>query len=121
MAGRHRFGSTRPVTAMTAELGSTGRRHDASLAVEGWHAGYGGVRVLHGLSLAVGDGGTVALLGTNGNGKSTLIHCIMGVVRPTAGRIVARLDGVEHDLVGLPAQEVVRLGIALVPEGRHLF
>jgi branched-chain amino acid transport system ATP-binding protein len=94
---------------------------EASLALEGVHAGYGGVRVLHGLSLVVGDGETVALLGTNGNGKSTLIHCIMGLVSPTAGRIVARLDGVEHDLVGLPAQEVVRLGIALVPEGRHLF
>jgi branched-chain amino acid transport system ATP-binding protein len=95
--------------------------NEASVSVEDVHAGYGGVRVLHGLSLRVADGETVALLGTNGNGKSTLIHCIMGVVRPTAGRIVARLDGAEHDLVGLPAQEVVRLGIALVPEGRHLF
>lgn len=92
-----------------------------SLHVEDLHAGYGNVQVLHGLSLAVNDGETVALLGTNGNGKSTLIKCIMGIVRPSAGRIVARIDGAEHDLIGLQPQDVVRLGIVLVPEGRRLF
>ncbi len=92
-----------------------------SLRVEDLRAGYGNVQVLHGLSLAVNDGETVALLGTNGNGKSTLIKCIMGIVRPSTGRIVARIDGAEHDLAGLAPQEVVRLGIALVPEGRRLF
>lgn len=92
-----------------------------NLYVENLHAGYGNVQVLHGLSLSVDDGETVALLGTNGNGKSTLIKCIMGIVRPRAGRIVARIDGVEHDLVGMPPQDVVRLGIVLVPEGRRLF
>ena len=92
-----------------------------SLRVESVRAGYGSVRVIHDLSLHVGHGETVALLGTNGNGKSTLINCIMGVVRPTAGRIVATIDGVEHDLVGKAPQDVVRLGIVLVPEGRHLF
>lgn len=92
-----------------------------SLRVEGVGAGYGAVQVLHDLSLSVADGETVALLGTNGNGKSTLMSCIMGVVRPSAGRIVATLDGAEHELVGLSPQEVVRLGIVLVPEGRHLF
>jgi len=92
-----------------------------SLRVEGVHAGYGGVRVIEGLSLRVGHGETVALLGTNGNGKSTLIKCVMGIVRPSAGRIVAEIDGVEHDLVGKAPQDVVQLGIALVPEGRHLF
>ena len=92
-----------------------------SLRVEGLHAGYGSVRVIEDLSLSVGDGETVALLGTNGNGKSTLMKCIMGIVRPSAGRIVAEVDGVEHDLVGMEAHDVVRLGIALVPEGRRLF
>ena len=92
-----------------------------SLRVEGVHAGYGAVQVLHGLSLNVNDGETVALLGTNGNGKSTLMSCIMGMVRPGKGRIVATIDGVSHDLAGLSPQEVVRLGIVLVPEGRHLF
>ncbi len=92
-----------------------------SLHVEDLHAGYGNVQVLHGLSLAVNNGETVALLGTNGNGKSTLIKCIMGMVRPSAGRIVARIDDTEHDLIGMPPQDVVRLGIVLVPEGRRLF
>jgi branched-chain amino acid transport system ATP-binding protein len=92
-----------------------------SLRVEGLSAGYGSVRVLENLSLRVGDGETVALLGTNGNGKSTLIKCIMGIVRPTAGRIVAEIDGTEHDLVGMEAHDIVQLGIALVPEGRRLF
>jgi len=93
----------------------------SSLAIEGLHAGYGAVNVLHGISIAVGDGETVALLGTNGNGKSTLMKCIMGIVRPARGRIVATLDGTEHDLVGLPPERIVDLGIVLVPEGRRLF
>ncbi len=92
-----------------------------SLRIEGLSAGYGSVRVIENLSLRVGDGETVALLGTNGNGKSTLIKCIMGIVRPTAGRIVAEIDGKEHDLVGMAAHDIVQLGIVLVPEGRRLF
>ena len=84
-------------------------------------AGYGGVRVLHGVSMQVNDGETVVLLGTNGNGKSTLIKCVMGIVRPTAGSITAEIDGVRHDLVGKTTEEIVDLGIALVPEGRRLF
>jgi branched-chain amino acid transport system ATP-binding protein len=92
-----------------------------SLRIEELRAGYGGIHVLHGLSLRVGDGETVALLGTNGNGKSTLMHAIMGIVPAGSGRIVATLDGVEHDLGGLSAHRIVQLGIALVPEGRHLF
>jgi branched-chain amino acid transport system ATP-binding protein len=92
-----------------------------SLRVEGLCAGYGGIRVLHDLSLHVGDGETVALLGTNGNGKSTVMQCILGLVPAAAGRIVANLDGVEHDLGGKAPHQIVQLGIALVPEGRHLF
>jgi branched-chain amino acid transport system ATP-binding protein len=84
-------------------------------------AGYGAVRVLHGVSIEVREGETVALLGTNGNGKSTLIKCIMGMVRPSAGTIVAEIDGTKHDLVGKSTEEIVGLGIALVPEGRRLF
>jgi branched-chain amino acid transport system ATP-binding protein len=63
----------------------------------------------------------VVLLGTNGNGKSTLMKCIMGMVRPSEGSIVAEIDGVHHDLVGRTTEEIVDLGIALVPEGRRLF
>jgi branched-chain amino acid transport system ATP-binding protein len=83
-------------------------------------AGYGGVRVLHGVSMQVNDGETVVLLGTNGNGKSTLMKCIMGIVRPDAGQIVLEIDDRRIDLVGLRPEEIVRLGVTLVPEGRRL-
>ena len=92
-----------------------------SLNLSGVHAAYGAVRVIHDVSLNVGGGETVALLGTNGNGKSTLMKCIMGMLRPAAGSIVAEIDGVHHDLVGRTTEQIVDLGIALVPEGRRLF
>ncbi len=84
-------------------------------------AGYGSVRVLHGVSITVEAGETVVLLGSNGNGKSTLIKCITGIVQPTGGEIWFERDGERIDLVGKSPQEVVDLGIALVPEGRRLF
>ena len=91
------------------------------ISVENLCAGYGAVQVLDRISLSVRDGETVTLLGTNGNGKSTLMKCIMGIVRPTSGSVRAVIDGAEHDLVGLAPEEVVELGISLVPEGRRLF
>ena len=91
------------------------------IIIEGLCAGYGSVQVLHGISLALNDGETVALLGANGNGKSTLMKCVMGLVRPSAGRIVATIDAVDHDLVGMAPERIVDLGIVLVPEGRRLF
>ena len=91
------------------------------LVADGIEAGYGAVRVLHGLSIRVEQGEGVVLLGSNGNGKSTLIKCIMGIVRPTAGTIFLERDGERIDLVGKSPQQVVDLGIALVPEGRRLF
>ena len=92
-----------------------------SLTIQNIHAGYGAVRVIEDVSLDVGSGKTVVLLGTNGNGKSTLIKCIMGLVRPGQGSIVAEIDGVKHNLIGKTTEEIVDLGIALVPEGRRLF
>jgi branched-chain amino acid transport system ATP-binding protein len=91
------------------------------ILVRGVDAGYGAVRVLHGVSIDVREGETVALLGTNGNGKSTLIKCIMGMVRPEAGEIVLEWDGARIDLTRKSTEEIVSLGIALVPEGRRLF
>ena len=91
------------------------------IRVEGVSAGYGSVQVLDRVDLSVNESETVVLLGTNGNGKSTLMKCIMGIVRPTAGSIVANVDGREHELVGRSPEEIVNLGIALVPEGRRLF
>jgi len=93
----------------------------SSLTIAGIHAAYGAVRVIDDVSVKVGGGETVVLLGTNGNGKSTLMKCIMGMVRPSAGSIVAEIDGIHHDLVGRTTEEIVDLGIALVPEGRRLF
>ena len=93
----------------------------SSLTIAGIHAAYGAVRVIEDVSLNIGGGETVVLLGTNGNGKSTLMKCIMGMVRPTAGSIIAEIDGVHHDLIGRTTEEIVDLGIALVPEGRRLF
>jgi branched-chain amino acid transport system ATP-binding protein len=93
----------------------------SSLRVEAIHAGYGAVRVIEDVSVSVGAGETVVLLGTNGNGKSTIMKCIMGLVRPTSGRIFAEIDGTTHDLTRLETEEIVDLGIALVPEGRRLF
>ncbi len=91
------------------------------LTVTDLHAGYGAVRVLHGVSMTVSGGETVVLLGTNGNGKSTLLKSIMGLVRPTAGAITLELDGQSFDLVGRTPDEMVGLGVVLVPEGRRLF
>ena len=93
----------------------------SSLTVTGIDAGYGAVSVLSDVSVRAGNGETVVLLGTNGNGKTTLMRCITGQIVPSRGRIVAEIDGKEHDLTGRPADEIARLGISLVPEGRRLF
>ena len=87
------------------------------LKIEGIDAGYGAVRALHGVSVSVSEKESVALLGTNGNGKSTLMKCVMGMVRPTKGSIT--LSGT--DLTKLSTEEIVNLGVAMVPEGRRLF
>jgi branched-chain amino acid transport system ATP-binding protein len=92
-----------------------------NLTIEGIDAGYGAVTVLTNVSLRAGDGETVALLGTNGNGKTTLMRCITGQIVPTRGTIVAEIDGQRHNLIGKSTEEIVDLGISLVPEGRRLF
>ena len=92
-----------------------------SLSIENLDAGYGAVKALRGVTLRVESGETVALLGTNGNGKSTLMKCVMGLVRPTRGRVSLTIDGTQHDLTRMPTETIVDLGVALVPEGRRLF
>jgi branched-chain amino acid transport system ATP-binding protein len=91
------------------------------LKISAIDAGYGAVRALHGVSIEVKAGETVALLGTNGNGKSTLMKCVMGMVRPTQGSVLLTIDGQQHDLTKLSTEAIVNLGVALVPEGRRLF
>jgi branched-chain amino acid transport system ATP-binding protein len=91
-----------------------------SLLISGLSASYGHVLALQDVCLTVGAAETVALLGTNGNGKSSLMKCVMGLLRPSAGEIVARIGSESINLVGLATEEIVALGIILVPEGRHL-
>ena len=93
----------------------------SSITIKNLHAAYGNVRVLEDVSLDVRPSETVVLLGTNGNGKSTLMKCIMGIIRPRSGSIIVEIDGEKHELIGRSTEEIVDLGIALVPEGRRLF
>jgi branched-chain amino acid transport system ATP-binding protein len=87
------------------------------LEVSSLGAAYGEIKALHDVSLHLKRGEMVALLGANNAGKSTLIHCLSGIVRPASGRLT--LDGVEF--TRWPAHRIVELGISLVPEGRQLF
>jgi len=87
------------------------------LEVERIHVYYGVIPALLDLSLAVDEGRIVALVGANGAGKSTTLKAIAGVLRPRTGRI--RFRG--QDITRLGADRRVRLGIALVPEGRQIF
>jgi branched-chain amino acid transport system ATP-binding protein len=91
------------------------------LEIRDVEAGYRAVRALHGVSVTVSGGETVALLGTNGNGKSTLMKCVMGMVRPTRGSVALTLNDTKYDLTRLSTEEIVSLGVAMVPEGRRLF
>ena len=80
-------------------------------------AAYGAVEALKGLSLHVGEGEIVTLLGSNGAGKSTTLRTISGLMKPKSGRVM--FDG--QDISGLHPEKVVRLGVAHVPEGRRVF
>ena len=87
------------------------------LDVRDLHAGYGASQVLFGIDLAIGSGEIVGVLGRNGMGKTTLVRTVMGLLRPSAGRI----EFAGRPLVGLAPNQVARTGIALVPEGRQIF
>jgi branched-chain amino acid transport system ATP-binding protein len=93
----------------------------SSLSISNLSAGYGQVRVIEDLSMDVQSGETVALLGTNGNGKSTLMRCVMGLLAPTAGSIKVEIGGTTHELAGARTEDIVALGVVMVPEGRRLF
>ena len=89
----------------------------AALEVDGIRSGYGPVTVLRGVSIEVGSGEIVAILGSNGAGKSTLLKTITAQLRPTDGDV--RLNG--DSLVGKSPETIARSGLVLVPEGRQLF
>lgn len=87
------------------------------LHVAGLTSQYGQIVAVRDLSFSVPDGGAVGVLGANGAGKSTLMRTLAGLHRPTAGTVT--FDGA--DITGLSAERIVRRGVALVPEGRHVF
>jgi branched-chain amino acid transport system ATP-binding protein len=87
------------------------------LEVSALDAGYGSIKVLHGISLRVARGQSVCLIGANGAGKSTLLRCLAGLLAPSAGRIV--VDGT--DIGHASASARLDHGITLVPEGRRVF
>jgi branched-chain amino acid transport system ATP-binding protein len=87
------------------------------LDVEGLEAGYGAATVLRAVSLSLDQGEALSLMGRNGMGKTTTIRALLGLLRPTAGRV--RFAGV--DVTGWPAHRIARLGVGLVPEGRRVF
>ena len=89
----------------------------SALSISGLSASYGAVAVLHEVSLEVRQREIVCVIGGNGAGKTTLLKAIAGVLRPTAGRVLA--DG--RDIGGRPSWWVARHGITLVPEGRGVF
>jgi len=87
------------------------------LELNGVHARYGAITALRGVSINVSQGELVALLGVNGAGKSTTLGCIAGVLRPWQGGIA--FEG--GSIVGKSPEQIARLGISLVPEGRDIF
>ena len=87
------------------------------LSVEHVDLSYNGVRVVQSVSFRVGPGEIVALIGGNGNGKSTILKGVSGILHPVSGRVT--FEG--RDITRLEAHRIVGLGISHVPEGRHLF
>jgi len=93
------------------------------LAVKELYAGYGRIKILHGINLELRKGTITVLLGPNGNGKSTLLKCLSGMLRPDAGDVILNIgEGRKSiSLIGRKPYEVVEKGVSLVPEGRRLF
>ena len=89
----------------------------ALLEVSGARARYGAIEALAGVSLTVGEGEVVTLIGSNGAGKSTTLRAICGLTPAVAGTITFAGE----DITAVPADQIVTRGIALSPEGRHCF
>jgi branched-chain amino acid transport system ATP-binding protein len=79
--------------------------------------GYGRIEVVHGIDLSVGRGEAIGMIGPNGAGKSSILRSICGLVRPSSGKMTFE----DRGLTGMAPEQIARLGLALVPEGRHIF
>ncbi len=114
------FGGHPAVTVLSNPGHKTlGKREvrDKLLDVEELHVAYGAILALRGVTLSVGKGEVVALIGANGAGKSSTLRAVSGMLRPTAGKI--RLDA--EDITGIKAHLLVPKGMAHAPEGRGIF
>jgi branched-chain amino acid transport system ATP-binding protein len=87
------------------------------LRLEDIHTYYGKSHILQGVSLEVGKGEIVGLLGRNGVGKTTTLNTVMGFVKPRSGKLIFK----GSDITSLPSHKIARMGISYVPQGRHLF
>ena len=90
---------------------------DALLSIQGVFAGYEGQSVLNNISFDVPEGALITLLGPNGHGKTTVLRCISGLVKPTKGQI--EFDGKRID--GMEAERIVARGVVMIPQGDMLF
>lgn len=109
---------TRSVAGKRAGTGDRRPRpSDVLLRIEGLEAGYGALRILRGVSIAVREGALAVIIGPNGSGKSTVIKSLFNLTTSFAGRI--SFDG--RDITREPTHRIVRLGIAYVPQGRLVF
>ncbi|MDP2017176.1 ABC transporter ATP-binding protein [Hydrogenophaga sp.] len=89
----------------------------ALIEATGLHTHYGASHILRGIDFTVGQGQTIGLMGRNGMGKPTLLKSIMGIVKPSGGKVQVK----GRDMTGAPTFEIARLGLAYVPEGRGIF
>lgn len=87
------------------------------LELRGVKVAYGGVEVVHGVDLGLAAGEVVGMIGPNGAGKSSVLRAVCGLARPSAGEVL--FEG--RVLNGMAPERIARLGLALVPEGRHVF
>ena len=87
------------------------------LEVRNLEAGYNGMSVLHGINFQVKKGEILAILGSNGVGKSTILRAITGVIKPMKGQVLYKGE----NITGMPSHKLVAKGISMVPEGRLLF
>ncbi len=87
------------------------------LELRGVQVSYGQIEVVHGVDLHVDKGEVLGMIGPNGAGKSSILRSICGLMRPTAGEVSFE----SRSLIGMAPEQIVRLGLALVPEGRHIF
>ncbi|MDP3835780.1 MAG: ABC transporter ATP-binding protein [Hydrogenophaga sp.] len=90
---------------------------DSLIEARGLHTHYGASHILRGVDFTVGKGQTIGLMGRNGMGKTTLLKSLMGIVKPSGGKVHVK----GQDMTGAPTFDIARLGLAYVPEGRGIF